>query len=83
MCNASNDSTESKYSGTLYPITSKSELEALEKNGTWIIVDLPPHVKPIGNKWVFKVKHMVDGAIDRHKAHLIAKGYNQIKCLDF
>jgi hypothetical protein len=24
------------------------ELQALENIGTWILVDLPPHVKPIG-----------------------------------
>lgn len=29
------------------------ELAALEKLGTWTMVDIPPHVKPIGNTWVF------------------------------
>lgn len=61
----------------------KSELDALDKNETWNIVDLPPHVKPIGNRWVFKVKHKADGTIERYKARLVAKGYNQIEGLDF
>jgi hypothetical protein len=56
----------------------KSELDALDKNRTWNIVDLPLHVKPIGNRWVFKVKHRADGTIERYKARLVAKGYNQI-----
>jgi hypothetical protein len=34
-----------------------SELDALAKTGTWKIVDLPPNVKPIGSKWVYKIKH--------------------------
>jgi hypothetical protein len=51
-----------------------SELDALAKTGTWKIVDLPPHVKPIGSKWVYKIKH---------KARLVAKGYNQVEGLDF
>ncbi|MCH79800.1 retrovirus-related Pol polyprotein from transposon TNT 1-94, partial [Trifolium medium] len=59
------------------------ELEALAKTGTWMIVDLPPLVKPIGSKWVYKVKYKVDGSIERHKARLVAKGYNQIEGLDF
>jgi hypothetical protein len=51
------------------------ELEALAKTGTWEIVDLPPHTKPIGSKWVYKIKHKADGSIERYKARLVAKGY--------
>ncbi|MCI19300.1 retrovirus-related pol polyprotein from transposon TNT 1-94, partial [Trifolium medium] len=60
-----------------------AELEALAKNQTWIYVDLPPNVKPIGSKWVYKIKHRADGSIERYKARLVAKGYNQIEGLDF
>jgi hypothetical protein len=60
-----------------------NELEALAKTGTWEIVDLPPHTKPIGSKWVYKVKHRADGTIERYKARLVAKGYSQIEGLDF
>jgi hypothetical protein len=40
-----------------------TELDALAKNQTWSLVDLPAHVKPIGSKWVYKVKHIADGSI--------------------
>lgn len=66
-----------------WQIAIKSELDALDKNGTWILVDLPPHAKPIGSKWVCKVKHKADGSIERYKAWLVAKGYNQIEDIDF
>lgn len=42
----------------------KVELAALEQTGTWKIVDLPPHVKPIGCRWVYKIKHKSDGTIE-------------------
>lgn len=61
----------------------KVELAALEQTGTWKIVDLPPHVKPIGCRWVYKIKHKSDGTIERFKARLVAKGYNQIEGLDY
>ena len=61
----------------------ESELDALAKNGTWSIVDLPHNVKPIGSKWVYKVKHKADGSIERYKARLVAKGYNQVEGVDF
>lgn len=48
--------------------TIKSELEALKKLGTWTIIDIPPQVKSIGNRWIFKVKHRDDGTIERYNA---------------
>lgn len=59
------------------------ELVALEKNGTWKIVEMPPGVKLIGSKWVYKVKHKVDGLVERFKARLVAKGYSQVESLDY
>jgi len=61
----------------------QTELNALDQTGIWKIVDLPSSVKPIGCRWVYKVKHNVDGSIERYKARLIAKGYNQIEGLDY
>jgi hypothetical protein len=52
------------------------ELTALEKTGTWKLVDFPPHVKPIGCRCVYKIKYHADGSIERYKARLVAKGYN-------
>lgn len=42
-----------------------------------------PHVEPIGNRWVFKVKHREDSTIERYKAQLVDKCYNQIEGLNF
>lgn len=33
------------------------EVSALERNGTWIISELPQGKKPVGCKWIFTVKH--------------------------
>jgi len=59
------------------------ELQALEKTGTWKLVDLPPNVKPIGCRWIYKVKFHADGTVERYKARLGAKGYNQTEGLDY
>jgi hypothetical protein len=60
-----------------------SELQALEQNKTWTIVTLPAGVKPIGSKWVYKIKRKADGSIERFKARLVAKGYNQVEGIDY
>lgn len=44
------------------------ELKSIEKNGTWLLVDLPVGVKLIGLKWVFKLKRNLDGSINTYKA---------------
>jgi hypothetical protein len=53
------------------------EMDSIKENGTWSLVDLPPGRKPIGVKWVFKVKRDEHGAVSKHKACLVVKGYAQ------
>ena len=36
----------------------------------------------IGCKWAFRLKKNLDGSIQRHKAHLVAKGFTQRPSLD-
>jgi Reverse transcriptase (RNA-dependent DNA polymerase) len=58
--------------------TCQYEMDALAKNGTWDLVDLPLGCKAVKSKWVFKRK--ADG---RFCARLVAKGFTQIQGLDY
>jgi hypothetical protein len=53
------------------------EMAVLDANVTWELVALPKDKKAIRCKWVYKVKHNVDGSVSRYKARLVAKGYAQ------
>ena len=53
------------------------ELSSIEKNGTWDLVPCPQSCKVIGVKWVYKTKYLSGRSLDKHKAHLVAKGYAQ------
>jgi hypothetical protein len=46
-------------------------------------VDLPAGQKPIGLKWVYKLKKDSSGAIVKHKARLVVKVYVQREGIDF
>nr|GEV08963.1 ribonuclease H-like domain-containing protein [Tanacetum cinerariifolium] len=59
------------------------ELEALNINNTCILTELPSDRKPIGCKWVFKIKYRSDESIERSKARLVTKGYNQKEGIDY
>ena len=61
----------------------KEEMVAIEETGTWEAVDLPAGHRPIGLKWVFKLKKDAQGVVIRHKARLVAKGYVQRAGVDF
>jgi hypothetical protein len=54
------------------------EIDALAKNGTWTLVELPSGRKAVKSKWVFK--HKADG---RFHARLVAKGFTQIFGIDY
>ncbi|GJS97878.1 ribonuclease H-like domain-containing protein [Tanacetum coccineum] len=49
------------------------EMNALLRNETWEIVELPKGRKVIGSKWIYKIKYQSSGEIDRFKARLMAQ----------
>ena len=51
------------------------EMNALERNETWEIVEQPMDKKIVGCRWIYTVKYRSDGMLDRYKARLVAKGY--------
>ena len=63
--------------------TMIDEMQALENNGTWELVPLPPGKTTVGCRWVYTVKVGPNGKVDRLKARLVAKGYTQVYGIDY
>ena len=51
----------------------EDEMESMNANQVWDLVDLSSRRRSIGNKWILKIKRKTDGSIERYKARLVAK----------
>jgi len=61
----------------------RTEIESIQKNNTWSLVNLPKGAKLIRCKWIFKKKYHPDGSIDKYKARLVAKCFTQKPNIDY
>jgi hypothetical protein len=63
--------------------TMQSKMDAVEKNCTWELADLPHGHSVITLKCVFKLKRDKVCAIIKHKARLVARGFVQREGINF
>ncbi|KAL7743081.1 hypothetical protein ACLKA6_005823 [Drosophila palustris] len=52
----------------------QKEMDSLRANDTWSLVELPKDETAIGCKWVYAVKRVKFGNVERYKSRLVAKG---------
>ena len=58
------------------------ELQTLENNNTWDLVDLPKDQKVISTRWVYKIKQNDDKSIN-YKSRFVARGFEQLYGLNY
>ena len=51
------------------------EIDAIEKNHTWDLVDIPLGKTNIGVKWVYNTKLNEKGELEKHNARSVSKAY--------
>ena len=61
----------------------KDEMNSMQNNGVWNLVEFPNGAKAIGCKWVFNTKRDSLGNIERYKVRLVANGFTQKEGIDY
>lgn len=59
------------------------ELNSILHNRTWDLVAVTENMNIVGCRWIFTIKYLPNGDIDRYKARIVAKGYHQQPGVDF
>jgi hypothetical protein len=58
------------------------EYQSILKNDVWDVVPRPEVKSIVTSKWIYKIKHVVDGSIEKYKSIFVARGFSQIEGLD-
>ena len=61
----------------------KFEMESIEINSVWTLVDPSEGIKSIGCKWIFKRKRGADEKVKIYKVRLVVKDYRQHYGIDY
>jgi hypothetical protein len=59
------------------------EYHSIMKNDVWDIVLRPEGKSVVNSKWIYKIKHTTDKSIEKHKAGFVARGFSQVKGIDY
>eukprot|EP00253_Pinus_taeda_P019797 PITA_19797 len=53
------------------------EYSSIMVNDVWEVVPRPQDRSVVGLRWIYKVKYVADGSVEKYKARFVAKGYAQ------
>jgi hypothetical protein len=59
------------------------ESTSIIKNDVWKIVPRPKNKSIVSSKWIYKIKHAIDGSVDKYEASFVAQGFSQKEGVDY
>jgi hypothetical protein len=59
------------------------EYQSIMKNDVWDIVLRREGKSVVTSKWIYKIKHAVDGSVEKYKARFVARGFSQVEGIDY
>ena len=53
------------------------------KNDVWEVVPRLEDKSVVTSKWLYKIKHGVDGSAEKYKTRFVARGFSQKEGIDY
>ncbi|CAI7890487.1 unnamed protein product [Closterium sp. NIES-54] len=71
------------WKGKALKAAMEEEIRILVGMGMWELVERPPGVNTMKNRWVLTMKYHIDDTVERKKARLVVKGFTQVYGADY
>ena len=59
------------------------EYDSIIRNNAWEVIPRREGKLVVGSKRIYKVKHVANGSVEKHKARFVAKGFSQVEGIDY
>ena len=59
------------------------EYDSIFKNSAWDIVTRLIDKSVVGSRWIYKVKQVANGSVEKYKVKFMARGFSQIEGIDY
>jgi hypothetical protein len=59
------------------------EYNSIMKNDVWEVVPRPEGKSVVTSKWLYKLKQVADGSIEKYKYRFVARGFSQVEGVDY
>ena len=59
------------------------EYHSIMKNDVWEIVLRLEGKSLVTSWWLYKLKHVADGSVEKYKARFVAQGFSQVEGVDY
>ena len=59
------------------------EYQSIMKNDVWDVFRRPKGKSVVTSKWIYKIEHVVDGSIEKHKERFVAHGFSKKEGIDY
>eukprot|EP00253_Pinus_taeda_P028851 PITA_28851 len=59
------------------------EYDSIVQNSVWDVVSRPEDKSVVSSRWLYKVKQVANGSVEKHKARFVACGFSQVEGIDY
>jgi len=76
-------SIEEAVQQLVYVDAMVDKYDSIFHNSVWDVVLRPEDKSMVSSQWIYKVKKVADGSVEKHKARFVARGFSQVERIGY